>query len=643
MSDEPWIPWEILRPFELEGDDFLCMRFQMSRWLAGETPLVMKKRIGRMVGLEADEHGGLPNARREIRFLEHLVERTPGLEGVFPPRATTRMVAELFEKASFDLFHFVGHGEYDEERPGEARILLEDRAFRARHLPAAAQTKLRSERPAIFFNACQVGRSSRSLADLDGWAPRWVSRFGCSAFLAPFWTVKDERAFRFAQVFYKGLEEGRTLGHAVLRARHELRDENPHDMAWLAYSLYGHPAATILFGDDRSGRGGLEGVSVEPSIAIEPPLSRRVSEPEEAVSALRPAEDSETVRRDVRTARDPSGPRVRSRPPTRLPAAARRSLAVAAVLVLPIALGALGQMTHGARETLLRLSPPLSYPVATLLWTGTEAVGSLLVNALTAPFSSRPEIRISAWLSIVLTLGCWGAIRSQRRRPLAGHLAVCVAMALTASILWVGIHLYTFALRARHPGESPQDSTALCSNYFPRDPGKPGKPATITEQIVVESCSWLDHPTETHGEWRQSLSGLVVFLLLSSVVALRGGLGMGRQRGWLEAARRILIGANAVVLLLTVRQLPLAHAYYQWGLQYPSVTQVGAPHSELSRAIAGGSCCVYDVSEGANETVLFLWGPGCPVTGEQRWQVDGPSSIRQARRIVTGECGSSSP
>ena len=39
MSDEPWIPWELIKPYddepgqELIDHDFLCMQFDFARWV----------------------------------------------------------------------------------------------------------------------------------------------------------------------------------------------------------------------------------------------------------------------------------------------------------------------------------------------------------------------------------------------------------------------------------------------------------------------------------------------------------------------------------------------------------------------------------------------------------------------------------
>lgn len=248
-SDEPWIPWEIVRPAELEDDDFLCMKFQMSRWLTGDVSLASHRRVGHLLYIESGDDDDLPEAGLERQWLQELADSTPGMTGSFPPLTASRDLGALLEKGGFDLLHFAGHGEYNEEQPGETKIKLAEGPLRVRHLSPAAEKKLRQERPLVFFNACQVGRLDHSLSDLDGWAPRWVRRCGCSAFLAPFWSVRDEAALRFAQLFYAELTQGKTLGQAVFLARHRLREEEPGETDWLAYSLYGHTNGRVFFGD----------------------------------------------------------------------------------------------------------------------------------------------------------------------------------------------------------------------------------------------------------------------------------------------------------------------------------------------------------------------------------------------------------
>lgn len=250
-SDEPWIPWEMLRPNEFDDDDFLCARFELGRWLAGDRALIGGKVINRWRGLAANAGGDLSHARGEIGQVETILieagldqEKAGG-----PVPAGSCDFVEILDAADFDLLHFAGHGHHDQERPAEADIQLDDRLFLARHFSPEAEKKLRERRPFVFFNACQVGRLNQSLTGMDGWAARWIQRCGCSAYLAPLWPVRDHSASYFAASLYRGLIADLSLGQAVAAARKTVRQQMPGSMAWLAYSFYGNPNARILFGE----------------------------------------------------------------------------------------------------------------------------------------------------------------------------------------------------------------------------------------------------------------------------------------------------------------------------------------------------------------------------------------------------------
>jgi len=69
---------------------------------------------------------------------------------------------------------------------------------------------------------------------------------GAAAFVGTHWEVRDESARVFAEEFYRALlEDGVDLGSAVARARKAIKDI-PGDPTWLAYTLYGDPAATVV-------------------------------------------------------------------------------------------------------------------------------------------------------------------------------------------------------------------------------------------------------------------------------------------------------------------------------------------------------------------------------------------------------------
>ncbi len=281
VSDEPWIPWEIVRPFGDRDDDFFCMQFEMGRWLAEAADPVVVKGVRQLLCLavgELEDQAALPEADDEpkilMAFADHpakvtgLVLRNPGFD---------ELKGRL--RDGVDLLHFAGHGLHRESsvegaesawRPELAGIELADRPFLARDLVGEVAARLRQERPVVFFNSCESGRLGWALTGLGGWAQSWVEDCGASAFLAPFLSVNDTAAHELAAIFYRELREGRTVGNALRTARRELRkprerdDAAKDDVAWLAYSLHAHPNLRVVPGEDV-----LETVSVE---VPDPPL-----------------------------------------------------------------------------------------------------------------------------------------------------------------------------------------------------------------------------------------------------------------------------------------------------------------------------------------------------------------------------------
>lgn len=270
VTDEAWIPWEIVKPCEAEDDDFLCMKFAMGRWLAEAGPPVVFKGVRKLVCFlpaEADRVK-LRELEAEWRILETLGTES-GVEPRLCPRATASSLTQSLEEG-LDLLHFAGHGEKDPfsdeiERPELARILLADGPFLARQLEGEVARRVRQDRPIVFFNSCESARLGASLTGLGGWAESWTVNCLASAFLAPVLAVEDARARDLAAIFYREIEAGRTVGQALRTARFAIRGEPPRpDAAWLAYSLYSHPNLRLALGQN---------VLVTERIVVDSPLS----------------------------------------------------------------------------------------------------------------------------------------------------------------------------------------------------------------------------------------------------------------------------------------------------------------------------------------------------------------------------------
>ena len=97
-----------------------------------------------------------------------------------------------------------------------------------------------------------TGSVLRDSQDRDLWAPTagmatraliTLGRSVAGAFIGSLWEVVDTSASTYAQEFYRAALVGHTLGESARQARDAIRD-NPGDPTWLAYTLYGDPAAT---------------------------------------------------------------------------------------------------------------------------------------------------------------------------------------------------------------------------------------------------------------------------------------------------------------------------------------------------------------------------------------------------------------
>lgn len=253
-SDEPWIPWELVKPFDASekiDDDFLGVKFQLTRWLTESRSPPSEIFVDKLACLEAGSVLALqplPLAVAERAELGWLARKRSGILDASPLRATRQAVEQLLSEGGLGLVHFVGHGDCDPEKPDNASITLVDRSrLRAEEVEGEIAARVASDRPLIFFNACRVGRQGLALTGLDGWAPAWVRVAGCGAFIAPQWAVRDDLSCEFARVFYGALDKGLTFGQATQIARRHVRDLDPSNTTALAYAVYAHPNGRLRF------------------------------------------------------------------------------------------------------------------------------------------------------------------------------------------------------------------------------------------------------------------------------------------------------------------------------------------------------------------------------------------------------------
>jgi CHAT domain len=249
FSNEPWIPWEVIKPWggDLpEGtNDFLCARFQLSRWYysrAGQRlrPGLAISQLGPVIPQK-----NLQAVDREARYLQSLPQTWPPLRVAQPLPVRPQDVLRLMEMGETNLFHFATHGLLDAGSPTLATISLQWGVLRVEDLIGDKIVPgLRRAAPLVVMNACHSSRQALAISRPDGWVERFLE-FGCSGFIGANWEVDDALAADFAIGLYDALRSGETLAGAVWTARAAIRQAQPGNSTWLAYSLFGHPNITI--------------------------------------------------------------------------------------------------------------------------------------------------------------------------------------------------------------------------------------------------------------------------------------------------------------------------------------------------------------------------------------------------------------
>jgi len=247
VSDEPWIPWELIKPYDSDGptiinDDFLCARYEMARWVMPDAAPVAEVTVREVVCI-APRDSSLSGVEREHDDLQSLSKLARNLT---PPNPTKGAVLQLLEADQpVSLWHFACHGNYSDQTPNEAPLHLAGNTFLyPNEIVGPAESRLRKDRPFVFLNACRVGRLGLSLTGLGGWAKVLVGDCQVGALIAPLWEVSDDVAQAFSKAFYDASLKT-TLAEAVRHARATVRRDYPDDPTWLAYTLYAHPCARL--------------------------------------------------------------------------------------------------------------------------------------------------------------------------------------------------------------------------------------------------------------------------------------------------------------------------------------------------------------------------------------------------------------
>lgn len=236
------LPWEFL--YDARRRDFVCLdphtplvRYaelaQTTPPLAVEPPLQILGVIADPVDMPArlkveEEKRRISNAVRALE--ENKLVKLTWLEG-----QTWRDLQRIMRMndTAWHIFHFIGHGGFDEQR-NEGFIVLADDEQQSHRLYASQLARLLARQRAslrlVLLNACEGARIGQQ--DLLSSTAATLINSGVPAVLAMQYGITDSAAVEFANTFYESLADNLPVDAAVAEARNAINFRNARSLEW---------------------------------------------------------------------------------------------------------------------------------------------------------------------------------------------------------------------------------------------------------------------------------------------------------------------------------------------------------------------------------------------------------------------------
>lgn len=246
ISKNDIIPWELLFASDEEGElGYLGEHFPISRLPERGVPPGLALPSADFVRPPRESPAA---AAHEVGAISDILSA----HAVDTHQATTDLdsLLGILDGASFSMLHFASHNSFSREAPFDTINLGKagfEPGFLNKYQP---RTEFRAASPLVFINACGSDQRTPVYTRLGGWADAFLNA-GAGAFIGSLWEVRDSSSEAFAVEFYTAVTEGKTVGEAIAAARAKLRRSDPSDPTWLAYTLWGDPAAKVSLGGAR--------------------------------------------------------------------------------------------------------------------------------------------------------------------------------------------------------------------------------------------------------------------------------------------------------------------------------------------------------------------------------------------------------
>ncbi|MGB8198384.1 MAG: CHAT domain-containing protein, partial [Pseudonocardiaceae bacterium] len=246
------LPWEFL--FDPGQQDYLGLSMPLVRYpevLAPRQPLQvdLPLRILGMVARPGDQQAlEVGEEQRRLHTALDGLKREGLVELSWVAGQTYNALQDALDQGPWHVFHFVGHGGYNQDTE-EGTLALADHTGRTRRVGADDLSRLLAEHHTlrlVVLNACDTGRGG-ALDAFSSTAGALVRRW-IPAVVAMQFEISDPAAIVFAQSFYESVAKRRPVDDSVMRARRALRLDNSDTLEWGTPVLYLRAPEGHIFG-----------------------------------------------------------------------------------------------------------------------------------------------------------------------------------------------------------------------------------------------------------------------------------------------------------------------------------------------------------------------------------------------------------
>jgi len=254
------LPWEYL--FDTDADEFVCLSrlTPLVRYLEVAAPMepIRVTPPLRILGVVSSPKD-LPEldvTREKQRIDDALAHLTSAglVELSWLPQPTWRALQQTLSRDRWHVFHFIGHGAFDERRQ-EGVIALEDDAG-ASHLLGASDLGLllgdHDDLRLAILNSCEGAKASAR--DVFSSTAAVLVRKGTPGVVAMQYEITDLAAIELARSFYDSVAHGLPVDTALSEARKAVRLSLPGTLEWGTPVLYMRAADGVLFNVDAAAR-----------------------------------------------------------------------------------------------------------------------------------------------------------------------------------------------------------------------------------------------------------------------------------------------------------------------------------------------------------------------------------------------------